>query len=233
MNDKDVIIFIPTYNDSVELCRLIDEITENFPAASILVIDDGSELPIKTYRKVLKVRIPFNMGLGVATHVAIDYALYYNFNTLIRVDADGQHSIDDISQFLSALNESNDVVIGTRENRNEFAGLSSFFKRFARAYIYLLVKLTVRKKIPSDINSGFIAMNKKVMQYINTIELDRYPEPQIILHSVSAGLTVGEVKIQQNERKFGMSTIKLSSGLRLLFRVSIYCVVILFQMKKT
>ena len=233
MSYAKTIIFIPTLNDSTELESLVDKIQLLLPDCSILLVDDGSELPIEVYRKILKVRLPFNLGLGATTHIAIDYALANGFDNIIRIDADGQHNIEDIPNLLDSLTNGSDIVIATRTNRNLGKGIRNMLNRAARHYIYMMARISCGKSIPSDINSGFMGFTKKAMRYINTLELDRYPEPQIILYSAKSGFSITEVPVQQLEREEGQTSLKVWPAFRLLYRVTIYSILNLFNRQTT
>jgi hypothetical protein len=231
MDNSGTIIFIPTFNDSSELARLVEQIQSSLTNCTILVIDDGSEFPIDIYKQVLKVRLPFNLGLGASTHVAIDFALQNKHENLVRIDADGQHNISDIPKLLAELNNGSDIVIATRTNRDSGSGVKNFLSQLARHYIYLMARISCGSSIPSDLNSGFIGINKRAMPYINSLELDRYPEPQIILYSKKHGLNVSEIEVEQVERKTGESSLKIWPAFRLLYRVTIYSILNLFRRK--
>jgi len=226
------IVFIPTYNDSEHLNALVDELKSSLPDIKVLIIDDGSILPIQIYRRVLKVRIPFNLGLGVATHVAVDYALHSNYDVLVRIDADGQHKVGDIKLLLEQVSEDADVVIGGRQNRNEFKNFNALIRNFSKLYISIVTRMTLWKKIPEDLNSGFMVMNRNAMKVVNMLELDRYPETQILINAISIGLKVVEVPIVQEERKHGVSTLRVMPGLALLFRISMYCLLVFLRRRK-
>jgi dolichol-phosphate mannosyltransferase len=97
-----VLILIPTYNDFARLGELIGEIERSIGDARILVIDDGSAVPIdlnSSSKGVLYVRLPDNYGLGVCMQVAFDHALYNGYDSLVRVDADGQHPVSSVPDF--------------------------------------------------------------------------------------------------------------------------------------
>jgi hypothetical protein len=72
--------------------------------------------------KDLLVRLPTNMGLGIDAHVAIDYALRYAYQIVVRLDADSHHPVDWITDFLCSLRgDAADLVSGDRVNQGEGA----------------------------------------------------------------------------------------------------------------
>lgn len=228
MPDK-ILVFIPTFNDFSELDQLISDIKQQIPKCNILIIDDGSFMLYKPTQALFHVRIPFNLGLGVATHIAMDFVLRHNYQYLVRMDADGQHCVKDIKAILSMLSDNNDIVIGHRTNRHANKGLKTLLKKILHNYFYYLAKFTTSQKIPTDLNSGFLGFNFRAVKAINNIELERYPEPQIILFGADLKLKLAEVPITQKPRRKGISTIAYWQTLRLLFRFTMYSFLLLIR----
>jgi glycosyltransferase involved in cell wall biosynthesis len=218
-----ILVFIPTYNDFDHLNGIIDEILDLGSNYTVLVIDDGSSKSEQIDSRCLKVTLPFNLGLGVATHIAIDHALQFEYDIVLRVDADGQHSTDDIQKLIAPiLNDSADLSIETRINRHEGKSFRIHLTRIASRYFRFLSKLIFHKTAPEDLNSGFMAYNRKAVSYLNQFELERYPEPQIVLYALEGKLYIKSIDIEQNPRMSGTSSINLWHATMLLFRV-IFC----------
>jgi len=221
-NEIRVIVFIPTYNDFKNLQNIVNEVHEHHPSYEILVIDDGSLESKKLPDDCYSVRLPVNLGLGVLTNIAFDFALHNEYDIMIRLDGDGQHPVSSIGDLIDNIKGGSDIAIGSRINRNGGMSPIKALSRFARAYISLISKLMLRASLPCDLNSGFIAMNEKAMRVVNTIDLDRYPEPQIIIIGASNKLCIKEVPVMQNTRTEGKSSLNVFQAFRLLYRVSVY-----------
>ncbi|UCE89123.1 MAG: glycosyltransferase family 2 protein [Pseudomonadota bacterium] len=228
---QKILVFIPTYNDFGVLNAIIDDVSDTLPDARVLVVDDGSHRQARIDRPVLYVRLPFNLGLGASTHIAMDYALDNDYDILLRVDADGQHPVSEAARLVDSLQEGADVVVASRENRDAGRGLRNVLSRIVRRYLYYAARITTAKAIPLDINSGFMAMSSKAMQTINEMELERYPEPQIVMFAAESDLHVREVGVTQKQRQQGVSTLGLWAAMRLVFRVTVYAMLILVRKK--
>jgi len=217
-----VLVFIPTYNDFKNLQSIVNEINEYHSSYEVLVIDDGSleseELPADCN----SVRLPINLGLGVLTNIALDFSLHNNFDVMVRVDGDGQHPVASIDELIEKINDGSDIAIGSRINRNGGISPVKALSRIARGYITLISKIMLQTDLPCDLNSGFIAMNTKAMKVVNAVDLDRYPEPQIIIIGASNKLVINEVPVIQNNRSEGKSSLNIFQAFRLLYRVSVY-----------
>lgn len=228
---QKVLVFIPTYNDFGVLHAIVDDVAATLPDARVLVVDDGSHRQMEVDRPVLFARLPFNLGLGTSTHIAMDYALENNYDILLRIDADGQHPVSEAARLVDALREGADVVVASRENRDIGRGLRNILARIVRRYLYYAARVTTARAIPLDINSGFMALSNKAMRTINDVELERYPEPQIVMFAAEEGLDVREVGVTQMERQQGESTLGLWAAMRLVFRVTVYAMLILVRKK--
>ncbi|HBE89835.1 MAG TPA: dolichyl-phosphate beta-D-mannosyltransferase [Candidatus Andersenbacteria bacterium] len=115
-------VVIPTYNEKLNIVRLIAEIFSlPLPHLSLLVVDDNS--PDGTgalvtqlqsqYPKLFLLSRPKKNGLGRAYVDGFDYAIKQGANTIVQMDADFSHNPADIPRLLQALTDQ-DVVIGSR-----------------------------------------------------------------------------------------------------------------------
>ena len=221
--NKRVLIFIPTFDDFSQLPTIIESINALKKPYTLLVIDDGSKPTTAAFRNCLYYRLPDNFGLGVTTHIAVDHALKYQYDILIRLDADGQHSVEDIPRILEPFYADEcDLVVGERLNRFEKSdGLSSLRNLTKNYYSWSASKLT-QKRAPRDVNSGFFAINKKAMEVITNSFLERYPEPQMYILIAKKRLTIKTILIEQQNRKSGDSTLNLFSAIRMFYRYTLF-----------
>jgi glycosyltransferase involved in cell wall biosynthesis len=225
-NGTDVLVFIPAYNDLGSVDSVVRDTRRVLPGARILVIDDGSiddgGLDPDALG-ILFVELPANFGLGVCTHIAFDYALGHGFNTMIRIDADEQHPIDDSPHLLEPLaNDAADIVVGCRANRDERHGFDGWARSLVTRYFSLLAKFITTGRVPSDINSGFFALNRNAMETLNRHQLERYPEPQMFILATRNGLRIKEVSVVQSTRRHGKTSLNLFSAARFFYRFNIF-----------
>lgn len=220
---RDVLVFVPSLNDVARLGEISQAVAAALPMARLLVVDDGSAVPIE--RRVLGsddllVRLPTNMGLGVATHVAIDHALVYGYQIMVRIDADGQHPVDAIQGLLGPLrSDVADVVSGERLNQG--AGNGGLMAGLVKGYFTLVSRLLTAGRSPADVNTGFMAMNRTAMSILNGTNLYRFPEPQIFLILGRAGVRLAAHPIHQQPRNHGKTTLGWIQAFRLLYRFNV------------
>ena len=223
--------FIPSFNDQQGLPELADLLLEKYPCANVLVVDDGSTPVIdlslvnpKFSNRLCLLRLPFNVGLGLGTSVAIDYFLSGDFEALLRLDADGQHPIDEIPELLAPLRSGLvDVVWGERTNHfgveNTRAIVGSFMKQMTAWMGRQVLRSQMR-----DWFSGFFAMNRSAGKIAAQFHLERYCELQLLCIFHSSAVRISSHHVRQFEREFGNSSISWFDGVMIFLRSSLMMV---------
>lgn len=232
MNIERVVIMVPSFNEGNEVVLLCKTLQELYPLYTILVIDDGSEVPLDENslpEGVVLFNLPSNYGLGMVSHIAIDYMLFHNYDVLVRVDGDNQHPVEMIVDLIKSIQSGSDLCIGLRINASEGKGIRSFLATLIRSYFTYMAKNLSSKKLPDDLSSGFMAFNKNSGKIISNHALERYPEPDIMMLVAQAGLTVTSIPVEQLPRREGKSTISYHRAILLFYRFNIYLIVNLFN----
>ncbi len=133
----NTIVIIPTYNNAKTLGNVIERaLLHNLP---LLVINDGStddtRNVLSQFANIQIINLEKNQGKGVALKTALRWAIEQNYRYAVTLDSDGQHYPEDISVFLSEIEQSPDtLLVGARnlqaENmpaKNTFANKFSNF----------------------------------------------------------------------------------------------------------
>jgi glycosyltransferase involved in cell wall biosynthesis len=212
-----ILIFIPTKNDHELIDDLTNQVLSQGENYSLLVIDDGSDIPIPfkadAIRKFL-FRIPYNAGIGLATRIALNFFLKNNFNFFVRIDADGQHSVSDINKIINLMiNENCDAVITERINNNQGRLVASFFKNFINWMGNFIFKTDI-----IDWHSGFVGLNIRAVDVLSRYKFERYPEVEIISLVIINRLKFRKINIIQNDRLYSCSSLTLFQGIRHTFK---------------
>jgi glycosyltransferase involved in cell wall biosynthesis len=132
----------------------------------ICVVDDGSvdrtaECAADAGAYVL--RLPVNLGVGGALRCGFRWALRRGYDTVVQVDADGQHDPGQVRVLLETLQESGaDMVIGSR-----FAdGAGPYQVHGARRVAMRMLSARVRRVAGIEVldsSSGFRAIRRPLL----------------------------------------------------------------------
>jgi glycosyltransferase involved in cell wall biosynthesis len=114
----DLAAIVPAYNAGKHLSGVIQQVERYVPRARIVVVDDGSQDDTRLVAEragVVVVAHPQNRGKGAAIRSGIARAQDLGVPLAILLDADGQHSPDEIPSFVARQKETGaDVVVGNR-----------------------------------------------------------------------------------------------------------------------
>lgn len=163
---KNILILIPAYNEGKVIGKVVKDIKkEGFE--NILVVNDASKdntklEAIKAGAEVLS--HPINRGgPGAPTMTGITYAKIKNYEKVVLMDADGQHSPKDIKKLLKYSSKKN-VVIGSRmvSDLSEMPFIRRFLNFGGSFVTYFFFGLFVH-----DSQSGFKVLDKKAIEKIN------------------------------------------------------------------
>ncbi|WP_042507877.1 glycosyltransferase family 2 protein [Tropheryma whipplei] len=226
-----VLVVVPAHNEALSLPGTLQEIKENLPGFSVLVIDDGSTdatSDAAEAHSIKVIRIPFNAGVGGAMRLGFRFALRKGFNVVVQVDADGQHNPKYVSELINRLNNRHDkpdIVIGAR-----FAGCGNYKLRGPRRWaIFALSKLMSRfaKTNLTDVTSGFRASGTRAIKLF----AEKYPTEYLgdtvesVAIALKEGLVVRQVPVAMRERKAGTPSHGPCRATLLLLRVVVAALV--------
>ncbi|MCK4912246.1 MAG: glycosyltransferase family 2 protein [Candidatus Omnitrophica bacterium] len=187
-------IVIPAYNERFSLAGILDELkSKNF---SILVVDDGS---IDNTFEVAKKKADFvirnekNLGKGMSLKKGIDYLLKEtNFDYLITMDADGQHSPLDLDKFLEKAEDGAHFIVGNRM-LNPIGMPKS--RIITNRFMSWLISRIARQRI-SDTQCGFRLVKREVLEKVK-IETSNFEiESEILIKAARLGFLIESVPIR-------------------------------------
>jgi glycosyltransferase involved in cell wall biosynthesis len=187
-------VVIPAYNEGEVLGDLLEKLRRK--GLSTIVVDDGSN--DKTYEIAnrqadLVIRNERNLGKGISLNRAITYLLQNtDFDYIITMDADGQHSPDDIDEFIRKANGGASFVVGSRMNNP--IGMPKIRVITNKLMSWIISKIC-RQKIP-DTQCGFRLIRREVLEKV-TIETRKFEiESEILIKSARLGFPIESIPIK-------------------------------------
>jgi glycosyltransferase involved in cell wall biosynthesis len=117
-----ICVVIPAFNEQATINDVVKKVTVAFAISSfdadILVINDGSEDATSQYARsagAIVIDHLLNSGAGAATATGLSYANKNGYRLAVTMDADGQHSVDDVIRGLEITTKKDvDLLIGSR-----------------------------------------------------------------------------------------------------------------------
>jgi glycosyltransferase involved in cell wall biosynthesis len=196
---KDVLVVIPARNEAGTIGSLLQHLLAN-GWRDVLVIndqstDDTGAIAQAAGARVLNPVLP--MGAWGGMQAGIRYALAHGYQSVITMDADGQHEVAEIPTLLAAREQA-DLVIGAFPER------ASRLRQLAWYWFRRLAGFDLR-----DLTSGFRLYNRHAMEILATPEatLLDYQDLGALLMVRRAGLHITEVPVSMNLRTVGQSRI--------------------------
>ena len=177
MDNKKILIIIPTYNELENLPKLIPAVLAKDEKIDVLIVDDNS--PDGTADHVMTeasknprihlIKREAKMGLGTAYITGFKYALENSYDYIFEMDADFSHNPNEIPNFLKELNN-NDLVLGSRYiegvNVVNWPMRRLMLSVFANAYTSFITGMSIR-----DATGGYKGFRREVLQAINLDEV--------------------------------------------------------------
>ena len=207
-------IIIPAYNEEEGIVAALENLRRYFPAAEIIVVDDGSKDAtadrVTDYEGVRLIQHPFNRGYGGALKTGMRKATR---ELIAWFDADNEHRPDNLTEMVDRLQQEKlAAVLGQRpKSVSVVRGVGKYFIRtLARI-------LKVQSGV--DLNCGLRVFKREMIM----------PYLQVLPDTYSASLTSTIILLEQNfpfafhpiqiNNRIGSSKVALADGFNTLLLV--------------
>jgi glycosyltransferase involved in cell wall biosynthesis len=227
MASPDTLVFIPAWNEEANLPAVLDELRTGLPECAVLVVDDGSTdgtAAVAQGHGAEVLSFGENRGLREGIAAGYAYAVEHGFDYVGRVDADGQHPVDELARLLSLVRSGEaDVAVGSRfataEGYEAYRYEPSPSRRFGTSVLRRAMHPALGRPF-LDATSGMYAANRRAMPTLGIPYTSGAPEVESLLRLRDAGLHVVEVPVHMRARASGESKLRGSKAVKLVVTVA-------------
>jgi len=187
-------VIVPAYNEEQSLAGLLQEVKKE--GVSVLAIDDGSidntHIVAEKWADIALHNIK-NLGKGISLRKAISHLLQEtDFDYIITMDGDGQHSVDDLPKFLQAARDGAFFVVGNRmEDPKGMPKTRIVTNRFMS---WLISKIS-QQSIP-DSQCGYRLIKREILEKI-IIKTKKYEiESEMLIKAARLNYNIQSIPIK-------------------------------------
>jgi dolichol-phosphate mannosyltransferase len=227
------VILIPTYNESIAIVDLLNDLSalKNERDFDVVVIDDNS--PDKTANIVDSLQLdwvsvlrrPAKAGLGAAYRAGFAHILPINrYSRVVTMDGDGSHRVKDLPALLDATDNSVSITLGTRwmpggsvvnwpKNRQLLSQMGTKYARIA-------LGIPLR-----DLTGGFRIYGIDLLKKLNLNEMTASGycfQIEMAMAAELAGAAMMEVPITFVERVNGISKMSRAIVIEALWQTTLW-----------
>lgn len=203
-----LLIVIPAYNESMNIERVVDHLTHNFPQYDYVVVNDGSRddtAAICRKKGYALIDLPINLGLSGAVQAGMRYAVKEGYDAVLQMDGDGQHRPEYIAVLQKTMEESGaEIVIGSRFVTEK---KPHTMRMMGSNLISAIIKISTGKRI-MDPTSGMRLFGRDIVKEF-AYDMNYGPEPDTISYLLKQGVKVEEVQVTMDGRIAGESYLNL------------------------
>ena len=220
------LVFIPAWNEEDNLPAVLDEVRAGLPGADVLVVDDGSTDGTADVARAHGAEVlSFGENRGLQEGIAAGYAYAdeHGYTYVGRVDADGQHPVDELARLLALVRaDEADVAVGSRFATGDGYDAYRYEPSPSRRLGTSLLRRGMRAALGRpfhDATSGMYAANRRAMPTLGVPYTSGAPEVESLLRLREGGLRVVELPVHMRERASGESKLRGSKAVRLVVTV--------------
>ena len=208
-----MIVAIPVHNEAESLPAVLSELRATRPDLPVLVIDDAST---DATRSVVGpgtryLRIDQHIGIGGAMRAGLRFASALGYDTVVRLDGDGQHPPEQIAALLEPIVTGRaDAVLGSRYIAND-PERSRSIRRLVQYLLAACMTRVIGQTI-TDATSGAWAFGPVAVALLAEHHPTGYPEPELLLFLRRNALRIVEVPVSMRSRLAGRSSLNWARG---------------------
>lgn len=190
---RDICIVIPAYNEGERLKDFLPQLRKF--NLDIVVVDDGSTDntgDVARESGVIVLRHERNLGKGKALQRGFNFVLERGYDAVITMDADLQHDVQDIPDFINAYRSGDaDIVLGDRMLKTDsMPWVRYMVNKITSKIISVLTGCPMR-----DTQSGFRLIRRKVLESV-TLSTSKFDmESELLIKASAQGFKIDSIPV--------------------------------------
>lgn len=222
------LVVAPAFNEAASLPSVVAELRRHRPDLPLLVIDDASTddtTALLAELGVPSLRLTQRLGVGGAMRAGFRYALGRGYDTVVRLDGDGQHDPREIAALLEPIEAgAADAAQGSRYVAARPYMTPTLRRGSQRGLAACLTALT-RQRV-TDPTSGFWGFGPRAVRLLEGHHPTGYPEIELRLLLHRNGLRTAEVPVRMRSRFAGRTSLNGPRAALAFSRVLVTLVVV-------
>ena len=211
-----VVCVIPAFNEEATIGRIVGAALKH--CGTVIVVDDNSEdrtAELSRKAGATVIRHVLRLGTGGALSTGFRAALRSDFDIILTMDGDGQHTPDEIPAILDPIQRREaDIVIGSRLLGEP--GSMPFIKRVGNKVLSTAASIACGTRI-TDSQSGFRAYRRELLEYVMHRAWDYRWASEILVLAARADFRIKEVPIAAIYPRKRRKGADIMDGLKILY----------------
>lgn len=188
-----ILVLLPAYREEGRIGKVVEAVRAVCP--EVLVVDDGSDDRTGDEAReagAIVLRQEPNQGKGAALARGFAHAREHGFDAVITMDADGQHSPDDLPRFIEAFGQGKaPVIIG---NRMSDMGDMPLVRKVTNRFMSWLLSRRMGVSVP-DTQNGYRLYATEVLGDVRVDDPRFAAESEILLELAGRGVPMASVPV--------------------------------------
>lgn len=215
------VVVIPAYNEAKRITDVVANV-QRF-VKDVIVVDDGSRdgtfAAARRLDGVIVLRHRVNLGKGAALKTGSEYARRIGADTLVYLDADGQHRPEELPSLLVPIETKGvDIVFGVRSIVEQTS--MPFVARLGNLFLSAATRTLFHISV-ADTQCGYRALAMRAYDRIRWESSNYTVETEMIVRAGRNGLRTAEVPISTvyNDQYKGTTVF---DGLRIFYHMLLW-----------